>query len=29
VVQVDPERNLLFIQGGVPGSRNSYVLITR
>lgn len=29
VVRVDPERNLLFIQGGVPGSRNSYVLITR
>ena len=29
VVQVDPERNLLFIRGGVPGSRNSLVLITR
>ena len=27
VVRVDSERNLLFIQGGVPGSRNSYVLI--
>jgi large subunit ribosomal protein L3 len=29
VVKVDPERNLLFIKGGVPGSRNSYVLITK
>ena len=29
VVQVDPERNLIFIRGGVPGSRNSYVLITK
>lgn len=27
VVKVDPERNLLFVKGGVPGSRNSYVLI--
>ncbi len=27
VVRVDPERNLLFVRGGVPGSRNSYVLI--
>ncbi len=27
VVRVDLERNLLFIKGGVPGSRNSYVLI--
>ncbi len=27
VVRVDSERNLIFIQGGVPGSRNSYVLI--
>jgi large subunit ribosomal protein L3 len=27
VVQVDSERNLLFIRGGIPGSRNSYVLI--
>lgn len=27
VVRVDSERNLLFVQGGVPGSRNSYVLI--
>jgi large subunit ribosomal protein L3 len=29
VVKVDPERNLLFLKGGVPGSRNSYVLITK
>jgi len=29
VVKVDPDRNLLFLKGGVPGSRNSYVLITK
>lgn len=29
VVRVDSERNLLFLKGGVPGSRNSYVLITK
>ncbi len=29
IVKVDPERNLLFIKGGVPGARNSYVLITK
>lgn len=29
VVKVDPERNLLFVKGGIPGSRNSYVLITK
>jgi len=29
VVKVDPERNLLFLKGGVPGSRNSYVFITK
>lgn len=29
VVRVDSKRNLLFIQGGVPGSRNSYVLIRK
>lgn len=29
VVKVDLERNLLFLKGGVPGSRNSYVLITK
>lgn len=27
IVRVDPERNLLFVRGGVPGSRNSYVLV--
>ncbi len=29
VVRVDLERNLLFIRGGVPGSRNSYLLIQK
>ncbi len=29
VVRVDTERNLLFIQGGLPGSRNSFVLIKK
>jgi large subunit ribosomal protein L3 len=29
VVKVDPDRNLLFLKGGIPGSRNSYVLITK
>lgn len=29
VVRVDSDRNLLFLRGGVPGSRNSYVLITK
>jgi large subunit ribosomal protein L3 len=29
IVRVDPDRNLLFIRGGVPGSRHSYVLITK
>lgn len=29
VVKVDGERNLLFIKGGIPGSRDSYVLITK
>lgn len=29
VVRVDSERNLLFVRGGVPGSRNGYVLIRR
>ena len=29
VVRVDSERNLLFVMGGVPGSRNSYVLIRK
>lgn len=29
VVRVDAERNLLFVRGGIPGSRNGYVLIRR
>jgi len=29
VVKVDGERNLLFIKGGVPGARDSYVLISK
>jgi large subunit ribosomal protein L3 len=29
VVKVDSERNLLFLKGGLPGSRNSYLLITK
>jgi large subunit ribosomal protein L3 len=29
VVQVDGERNLLFVKGGVPGARNGYVLISK
>lgn len=29
VVKVDGDRNLLFVKGGVPGSRDSYVLITK
>jgi large subunit ribosomal protein L3 len=29
VVKVDPEKNLLFLKGGIPGTRNSYVLITK
>ena len=29
VVRVDLEQNLLFIKGGVPGSRNSYLLIQK
>jgi len=29
VVRVDLERNLLFIKGGVPGARNSYLLIQK
>lgn len=29
VVKIDGERNLLFVKGGVPGSRNSYVLIQK
>ncbi len=29
IVRVDSEKNLLFIKGGVPGSRNSYLLIQK
>ena len=29
VVRVDGERNLLFVKGGVPGARDSYVLISK
>lgn len=29
VVRVDPEKNLLFLKGGVPGHRNSYLYITK
>ncbi len=29
VVRVDTEQNLLFIKGGVPGSRNSYLMIQK
>jgi large subunit ribosomal protein L3 len=29
VVKVDTDRNLLFIKGGVPGARNSYVRIVK
>ena len=29
VVKVDPEKNLLFVKGGVPGAKNSYVLIRK
>ena len=29
VVKVDGERNLLFLKGGIPGARDSYVLITK
>lgn len=29
VVKVDGDRNLLFVKGGVPGARDSYVLITK
>lgn len=29
IVRVDPERNLLFVRGGVPGARNSYLFISK
>jgi large subunit ribosomal protein L3 len=29
VVKVDADRNLLFLKGGVPGARNSYIQIVK
>ena len=29
VVKVDPERNLIFVRGGVPGARNGWVLVRK
>lgn len=29
VVKVDPERNLLFVKGALPGTRNSYIYIAK
>jgi len=29
IVRVDTERNLLYVKGGVPGSRNSYLFILK
>ncbi len=29
VVQIDEKRNLLFIKGGIPGSRNTYLMIQK
>jgi large subunit ribosomal protein L3 len=29
VVRVDPERNLLFVKGAVPGARNGYLFISK
>ncbi len=29
VVRVDGQRNLIFVKGGVPGSRNGYVVISK
>lgn len=29
IVRVDTERNLLYVKGGVPGSRNSYLFISK
>jgi large subunit ribosomal protein L3 len=29
IVKVDPERNLLFVKGGLPGARNSYLFISK
>lgn len=29
VVKVDPERNLLYLKGGIPGARNSYIRLVK
>lgn len=29
IVRVDPERNLLFVRGGLPGAKNSYLFISK
>ena len=29
VVKVDADRNLLFLKGGIPGGRNSYIRILK
>ncbi len=29
VVKVDADRNLIFLKGGVPGARNSYIRIVK
>jgi len=29
VVKIDPDRNLLFLKGGIPGARNSYIRIVK
>jgi large subunit ribosomal protein L3 len=29
VVRVDPERNLIFVRGGVPGARNGWVFVRK
>lgn len=29
IVKIDPERNLIFLKGGVPGARNSYVRLVK
>jgi large subunit ribosomal protein L3 len=29
IVKIDPAKNLLFLKGGVPGARNSYLFISK
>jgi large subunit ribosomal protein L3 len=29
VVKIDPQNNLLLVEGGVPGKKNSYVVINK